>query len=228
MTSFGIIVFPGSNCDRDIATVTQGLLDQPTRFIWHQETDLNDIDVVVLPGGFSYGDYLRCGAIARFSPIMQAIKDHAQAGKKVIGICNGFQVLTEVGLLPGALIRNRDLHFICDQVPIRVESAQTPWTKDYQAQQVLTLPIAHGEGRYFADADTLKALEDNGQILFRYSDATGSLTDAANPNGSLNHIAGIVNSQGNVLGMMPHPERAADQALQATDGLALFAGLLNA
>ena len=175
MTSFGIIVFPGSNCDRDIATVTQGLLHQPTRFIWHQETDLNDIDVVVLPGGFSYGDYLRCGAIARFSPIMQAIKDHAQAGKKVIGICNGFQVLTEVGLLPGALIRNRDLHFICDQVPIRVESEQTLWTKSYQTQQVLTLPIAHGEGRYFADADTLKALEDNGQVLFRYCDLGLSL-----------------------------------------------------
>lgn len=227
MTSFGIIVFPGSNCDRDIATVTQGLLNQPTRFIWHQETDLNDIDVVVLPGGFSYGDYLRCGAIARFSPIMQAIKAHAQAGKKVIGICNGFQVLTEVGLLPGALIRNRDLHFICDQVPIRVESNQTPWTNHYQAQQVLTLPIAHGEGRYFADADTLKAIEDNGQVLFRYCDATGELTETDNPNGSLHQIAGITNRQGNVLGMMPHPERAADQLLDATDGLALFAGLLT-
>jgi phosphoribosylformylglycinamidine synthase len=227
MTNFGIIVFPGSNCDRDIATVTQGLLNQPTRFIWHQETALNDIDVVVLPGGFSYGDYLRCGAIARFSPIMQAIKDHAQAGKKVIGICNGFQVLTEVGLLPGALIRNRDLHFICDQVPIRVESNQTAWTNHYQAQQVLTLPIAHGEGRYFADADTLKAIEDNGQVLFRYCDATGALTETNNPNGSLHQIAGITNRQGNVLGMMPHPERAADQLLHATDGLALFAGLLT-
>lgn len=227
MTSFGIIVFPGSNCDRDIATVTQGLLNQPTRFIWHQETDLNDIDVVVLPGGFSYGDYLRCGAIARFSPIMQAIKAHAQAGKKVIGICNGFQVLTEVGLLPGALIRNRDLHFICDQVPIRVESNQSTWTNHYQAQQVLTLPIAHGEGRYFADADTLKAIEDNGQVLFRYCDATGELTETDNPNGSLHQIAGITNRQGNVLGMMPHPERAADQLLHATDGLALFAGLLT-
>jgi len=228
MTSFGIIVFPGSNCDRDIATVTQGLLAQPTRFIWHQETDLSDIDVVVLPGGFSYGDYLRCGAIARFSPIMQAIKDHAQAGKKVIGICNGFQVLTEVGLLPGALIRNQDLHFICDQVPIRVESNHSIWTKGYQAQQVLTLPIAHGEGRYFADQDTLKTLEDNGQILFRYSDTAGSLTNDDNPNGSLNNIAGIINPSGNVLGMMPHPERAADWCLGLTDGLALFTGLLDA
>ncbi|MFN9173326.1 MAG: phosphoribosylformylglycinamidine synthase subunit PurQ [Synechocystis sp.] len=228
MTNFGIIVFPGSNCDRDIATVTQGLLEQPTRFIWHQETNLTDIDVVVLPGGFSYGDYLRCGAIARFSPIMQSIKDHAQAGKKVIGICNGFQVLTEVGLLPGALIRNRDLHFVCDQIPVRVESNHTVWTQGYHSQQVLTLPIAHGEGRYFADDDTLKSLEDNGQVLFRYSDTTGSLSDASNPNGSLNHIAGITNQAGNVLGMMPHPERAADLALHATDGLALFANLLTA
>lgn len=222
MTSFGIIVFPGSNCDRDIATVTQGILGQPTRFIWHQDTDLQGVDVVVLPGGFSYGDYLRCGAIARFSPIMQAIIDHAQAGKGVLGICNGFQVLTEVGLLPGALIRNRDLHFICDQVPVRVESNQNPWGKNYQPQQVLTLPIAHGEGRYFANQDTLKALEDNGQILFRYSDPQGELTEASNPNGSLHHIAGITNVGGNVLGMMPHPERAADAALQNTDGLAIF------
>ncbi|MEY2985167.1 MAG: Phosphoribosylformylglycinamidine synthase, glutamine amidotransferase subunit [Cyanobacteriota bacterium] len=227
MTSFGIIVFPGSNCDRDIATVTQGLLAQPTHFIWHQETTLKDVDVVVLPGGFSYGDYLRCGAIARFSPIMQAIKAHAQAGKKVLGICNGFQVLTEVGLLPGALIRNRDLHFICDQVSIKVESHQTPWTSGYHSQQVLTLPIAHGEGRYFADQDTLKALEDHDQIIFRYCDEAGSLTESSNPNGSLHQIAGITNRQGNVLGMMPHPERAADPALLATDGLALFAGLLN-
>jgi phosphoribosylformylglycinamidine synthase len=224
MTSFGIIVFPGSNCDRDIATVTAGLLDQPTRFIWHQETDLHGVDVVVLPGGFSYGDYLRCGAIARFSPIMRAIIDHANAGKRVLGICNGFQVLTEVGLLPGALIRNRDLHFICDRVTVRVESNQTQWTQGYQSQQVITLPIAHGEGRYFADGDTLKALEDNGQILFRYSNPQGELTADSNPNGSLHHIAGITNIQGNVLGMMPHPERAADRLLKATDGLAMFVG----
>ena len=222
MTSFGVIVFPGSNCDRDIATVTQGILNQPTRMIWHQDTDLNGIDVVVLPGGFSYGDYLRCGAIARFSPIMQAIKEHAAAGKWVIGICNGFQVLTEVGLLPGALIRNRDLHFICDQVPIAVAQAQSIWTKGYQVGQTLTLPIAHGEGRYYADADTLKRLEDNQQVVFRYG-STGQ--EDENPNGSLNQIAGIVNASGNVLGMMPHPERAADPALKALDGLPLFEGL---
>ena len=227
MTSFGIIVFPGSNCDRDIATITEGILGQPTHFIWHQETDLQGIDVVVLPGGFSYGDYLRCGAIARFSPIMQAIIDHAEAGKQVIGICNGFQVLTEVGLLPGALIRNRDLHFICDRVTVRVDSNQNAWTKSYQPRQVITLPIAHGEGRYFADDDTLKTLEDNGQILFRYSDAQGELTEASNPNGSLHNIAGITNVQGNILGMMPHPERAADPALKATDGLSMFADLIK-
>jgi phosphoribosylformylglycinamidine synthase len=222
---FGIVVFPGSNCDRDVALVTQGLLGQPTRYLWHQETDLTDVDVVVLPGGFSYGDYLRCGAIARFSPLMGALKTHAQAGKLVIGICNGFQILTEVGLLPGALVRNRDLHFICERVPVRVEHKRSPWTAHYNPGQVLTLPIAHGEGRYYADDDTLKALEDHQQILFRYSSPTGTLEPEANPNGSVDRIAGITNKRGNVLGMMPHPERAADPALGLTDGLALFAGL---
>jgi phosphoribosylformylglycinamidine synthase len=223
---FGVVVFPGSNCDRDVEMVTRGLLDQPTRFIWHQETDIQDLDVVVLPGGFSYGDYLRCGAIARFSPVIRSVVEHANQGKYVLGICNGFQVLTEVGLLPGALIRNRDLHFICDRVPIKVEQTDSPWTKTYQAQQVITLPIAHGEGRYFAEEDTLKALEDNQQILFRYCSPTGERTEAANPNGSLHHIAGITNLTGNILGMMPHPERAADPALQAIDGQGLFASLL--
>ena len=223
---FGIVVFPGSNCDRDVALVTQGLLGQPTRYLWHQETDLTDVDVVVLPGGFSYGDYLRCGAIARFSPLMGALKTHVQAGKLVIGICNGFQILTEVGLLPGALVRNRDLHFICERVPVRVEHKRSPWTAHYNNPgQVLTLPIAHGEGRYYADADTLKALEDHQQILFRYSSPTGTLEPEANPNGSVSHIAGITNKRGNVLGMMPHPERAADPALGLTDGYTLFAGL---
>jgi phosphoribosylformylglycinamidine synthase len=222
---FGIVVFPGSNCDRDVALVTQGLLGQPTRYLWHQETDLTDVDVVVLPGGFSYGDYLRCGAIARFSPLMGALTTHAQAGKLVIGICNGFQILTEVGLLPGALVRNRDLHFICERVSVRVEHNRSPWTAHYHPQQVLTLPIAHGEGRYYADADTLEQLEEGGQILFRYSTTTGNLTAEANPNGSVSHIAGITNKMGNVLGMMPHPERAADPALGLKEGYALFAGL---
>jgi phosphoribosylformylglycinamidine synthase I len=216
---FGIIVFPGSNCDRDMAMVTEGILGQPTRMVWHQDTDLSDIDVVVIPGGFSYGDYLRCGAIAQFSPALKSVLAHAQQGKPVLGVCNGFQVLTEVGLLPGALIRNRDLHFICDRVPLKVENNTLPWTRNYEAGEMITLPIAHGEGRYYADTDTLKALEDKGQVVFRYGE---------NPNGSLNDIAGIVNEKGNVLGMMPHPERAADEMLGLTDGKKLFEGLLSA
>ena len=224
---FGVIVFPGSNCDRDISTVTAGLLDAPTRMVWHQETDISDIDVVVIPGGFSYGDYLRCGAIAQFSPVMNSIIDHAKQGKYVFGICNGFQVLTEVGLLPGALIRNRGLHFICDRAPIKVERNDLIWTKAYQAQEVITLPIAHGEGCYFAEDDALKALEDNNQVLFRYCSATGEIDRDNNPNGSMNNIAGITNQSGNVLGMMPHPERAADRAIGGTDGLAMFKSLLS-
>lgn len=225
---FGIIVFPGSNCDRDIATVTQGLLNQPTRYVWHQETDISDLDVIVIPGGFSYGDYLRCGAIAQFSPVIKSVIEHANKGKPVLGICNGFQVLTEVGLLPGALIRNRNLHFICDRVPLKVERTNLPWTQAYTEGEVITLPIAHGEGRYYADEETLKALEDNGQVLFRYCNPTGELDPNANPNGSLHSIAGIVNAQGNVLGMMPHPERAADPMLGQTDGRGLFEGILVA
>ncbi|BAU12829.1 phosphoribosylformylglycinamidine synthase subunit I [Leptolyngbya sp. NIES-3755] len=225
---FGVLVFPGSNCDRDIVWVTQGLLNQPTRMIWHEESDLSDIDVVVVPGGFSYGDYLRCGAIARFSPVMRSTIEHANAGKLVIGICNGFQVLTEAGLLPGALVRNRDLHFICDRVPLRVERDDLIWTRNYEKGQVINIPIAHGEGSYYADPDTLKSIEDHNQVLFRYCDPNGNLTDESNPNGSLNHIAGICNRQGNVLGMMPHPERASDRALGCTDGLALFESILQA
>ncbi len=224
---FGVIVFPGSNCDRDMATVTQGLLSVDTRMIWHQETDISDIDIVVIPGGFSYGDYLRCGAIARFSPVMNSVIEHAQAGKMVLGICNGFQVLTEVGLLPGALIRNRDLHFICDRVPVRVERNDLDWTCNYQKNQIVTFPIAHGEGRYFADENTIKSLEDNNQVLFRYCSGTGEVSEDDNPNGSLNNIAGIVNKQGNILGMMPHPERASDSAIGITDGRAMFEGLLT-
>jgi phosphoribosylformylglycinamidine synthase I len=223
---FGVIVFPGSNCDRDIVTVTQGLLEQPTRMIWHQDTDISDIDIIVVPGGFSYGDYLRCGAIAQFSPVMRSVIEHANQGKPVIGICNGFQVLTESGLLPGALIRNRDLHFICDRVTLKVERTDLIWTKDYAQNSVITLPVAHGEGRYYAHEDTLKALEDNQQVVFRYCDAQGNLSASSNPNGSVNYIAGIVNQQGNVLGMMPHPERASDPLLGATDGRCLFEGLL--
>ncbi|MGI0488280.1 phosphoribosylformylglycinamidine synthase subunit PurQ [Pantanalinema rosaneae CENA516] len=225
---FGVIVFPGSNCDRDVAYVTQTLLHQPTRMVWHEDSDLSDLDVVIVPGGFSYGDYLRCGAIARFSPAMRSTIDHANQGKLVLGICNGFQVLTEAGLLPGALVRNRDLHFICDRVPMKVERHDLPWTQQYQAGAVITLPIAHGEGSYYADADTLAELEANRQVVFRYCAVDGTADLQSNPNGSLNQIAGICNRQGNVLGMMPHPERAADPQLGNTDGIKLFKGLLSA
>jgi phosphoribosylformylglycinamidine synthase subunit PurQ / glutaminase len=224
---FGVIVFPGSNCDRDMAWVTQGLLGQPTRLIWHEDSDIEDLDVVIVPGGFSYGDYLRCGAIARFSPAMKATVKHAEQGKYVLGVCNGFQILTEIGLLPGALMRNRGLNFICDRTPLRVERNDLPWTKNYGSKQVITIPIAHGEGCYFADDDTLKSIEDHGQVVFRYSDAHGEINNSDNPNGSLNNIAGICNRQGNVLGMMPHPERSADAAIGATDGMGLFTGLLE-
>ena len=216
---FGVIVFPGSNCDRDVAYVTRDILEQPTRMVWHQDTDISDIDVVILPGGFSYGDYLRCGAIARFSPVMSSVIEHARQGKFVLGICNGFQVLTESGLLPGALIRNRDLHFICDRVPLKVERYSLPWTQNYQNGEQIVLPVAHGEGKFYADEKTLNELEDNNQIVFRY--------EGDNPNGSLRDIAGICNKDGNVLGMMPHPERASDAMLGNTDGLKLFEGLLE-
>ena len=187
--------------------------------VWHQETDISDLDVVILPGGFSYGDYLRCGAIARFSPVMQQVVGHAQKGKFVLGICNGFQVLTEAGLLPGALVKNRDLHFICDRVPIKVEQTHLPWTQAYANGEIITLPIAHGEGQFYADEKTLSEIEDNGQVVFRYV--------GENPNGSINNIAGISNRQGNVLGMMPHPERASDPMVGGCDGLKLFQGLLD-
>ena len=225
---FGILVFPGSNCDRDVATVTSGVLQQPTRLIWHTDTDLSDCDVIVVPGGFSYGDYLRCGAIARFAPVMRSLQDHVNQGKYVLGICIGFQILTESGLLEGALVRNRDLHFVCDRVPLRVERNDLAFTQNYQKNQIISLPIAHGEGCYFADADTLKSLEDHQQIVFRYCDAIGNVNQEANPNGSLANIAGICNKQGNVLGMMPHPERAAESILGGTDGKPLFNGLIAA
>jgi phosphoribosylformylglycinamidine synthase len=196
--------------------------------VWHEETDISDLDVVVIPGGFSYGDYLRCGALAQFSPVMSQVLEHAKQGKFVLGICNGFQVLTEIGLLPGALVRNRDLHFICDRVPVKVERTDLPWTSAYSAGDVLTLPIAHGEGRYYADTDTLTALEDNDQVLFRYCTDTGETSDTGNPNGSVNNIAGICDRTGKILGMMPHPERASDPLLGSTDGMKLFQGVLAA
>src|SRR5512140_1572216 len=214
----GTLVFPGSNCDRDVAYVTRDLLGQTTRMIWHQETDISDIDVIIVPGGFSYGDYLRCGAIARFSPVMQQVIRFANQGGTVIGICNGFQILLESGLLPGVLLRNASLRFICKYVNIKVENADTRFTRQCQEGEVLAIPVAHGDGNYFTDNETRKRLEDQRQVVFRYCDADGKVTPAANPNGSIASIAGIINEAGNVLGMMPHPERASDPVLGHTDG----------
>ncbi|MBS1812856.1 MAG: phosphoribosylformylglycinamidine synthase subunit PurQ [Acidobacteria bacterium] len=219
---FGVVVFPGSNCDHDTYHVISKVIGQPVDFIWHKQESIEGFDAVILPGGFSYGDYLRSGAIARFSPVMQAIKRFASDGGLVLGICNGFQILCESGLLPGALLRNRDQKFICEHVNVRVEHTETPFTSAYSADQVLRVPIAHGDGNYFCDDATLRELESNQQILFRYSDAKGEISESANPNGSLNNIAGVCNRERNVLGLMPHPERAAEDVLGSHDGLAMF------
>ncbi|HOV98694.1 MAG TPA: phosphoribosylformylglycinamidine synthase subunit PurQ [Bacteroidota bacterium] len=225
--TFGIIGFPGSNCDHDAHYVAGNILQQNARLIWHKEGSLGDVDVVILPGGFSYGDYLRCGAIARFSPIMKDVVRFAKSGGIVIGICNGFQILTEAGLLPGALLRNKSLQFICRTVPLRVETTSSRFTNQCKQGEVLHIPIAHGDGNYFADEETIRHLEDNGRVLFRYCDDDGNVTPEANPNGSINNIAGIMNEEGNVLGMMPHPERASDRVLRLTDGLKIFSSALN-
>ena len=219
---FGVIIFPGSNCDEDCRYVLAERLGYKTRFIWHKERNLSGIDCVVLPGGFSYGDYLRCGAIARFSPVMKSIVAHAKKGKLVLGICNGFQILVEAGLLPGALLRNLSLRFICRYVTLRVEETDTPFTQRLKPRELLRLPIAHNEGNYFVDQQTLEELEANRQILFRYCDAEGRLTEQANPNGAVSHIAGVCNRTRTILGMMPHPERASDRWLGSEDGLAIF------
>ncbi len=224
---FGVVVFPGSNCDHDAYDVLKRVMGQETRFLWHKDTSLGDVDAVILPGGFSYGDYLRCGAIARFSPIMKEVVGFAARGGVVVGICNGFQILCESGLLPGALLRNEGMTFVCKFVDLRVENAQSRLTSQCAPGEVLHIPIAHGEGYYYADEKTLQALEDNGQILFRYCEHDGSITDAANPNGSRRNIAGIMNRAGNVLGMMPHPERASDPVLGHTDGQKVFRSLIE-
>lgn len=215
---FGIVVFPGSNCDHDAYHVAKHVLGQQAHFLWHKDRDLKGADVVVLPGGFSYGDYLRCGAIARFSPIMESVVAHAARGGRVLGICNGFQILTEAGLLPGALLQNASRKFICRHVELTVENAGTAFTSRYSAKQHVSIPIAHGDGNYFIDDEGLKKLEGNGQVVFRYLEC---------PNGSVNDIAGIVSEKGNVLGMMPHPERAAETVLGSADGKALFESLLG-
>lgn len=222
---FGVVVFPGSNCDHDTYHVISKVIGQPVDFIWHKEEDISRFDAIILPGGFSYGDYLRTGAIARFSPVMRSVVKFAREGGLVMGICNGFQILCESGLLPGALLRNRDLKFICEHVNIRVENADTPFTSESVPGQILSLPIAHGDGNYFCDATTLAQLEAEDRVIFRYCDAKGNLTDAANPNGSLKSIAGICNTERNVLGMMPHPERASEDLLGCNDGRVIFRSL---
>ncbi|HEY3286813.1 MAG TPA: phosphoribosylformylglycinamidine synthase subunit PurQ [Gemmatimonadaceae bacterium] len=223
---FGIVSFPGSNCDDDAVFAATETLRQPAVKLWHKSHDLEDCDVIVLPGGFSYGDYLRAGAIARFSPIMREVAAHAQRGGPVIGICNGFQIACEAGLLPGALMRNAGLQFLSMPVTIRVENCGTRWTSLCQEGQRLTMPIAHGEGRYTVDASTLERVEGEGLVVFRYVDAAGEATDAANVNGSLDNIAGVRNEAGNVVGLMPHPERALDPLLGSADGRVLFESVL--
>lgn len=224
---FGIVTFPGSNCDQDMVYVLQDLLGKKVVKLWHKDTDLQGADMVVLPGGFSYGDYLRSGAIAKFSPIMTEVVKHANKGGYVMGICNGFQILTEAGLLEGALLHNNNQRFICKNVYLKAKSSSAAITKDLNSNVTFKIPIAHGEGRFHASEDTLKSLQENDQILFSYCDASGNIDDASNPNGSLLNIAGITNKSKNVFGMMPHPERAADLFLANTDGLAIFNSILS-
>jgi phosphoribosylformylglycinamidine synthase len=224
---FGIIRFPGTWSDRDCHHALHTVMEQQAEIIWHRETDLARFDAVVLPGGFSYGDYLRCGAIARFSPVMEAVMEFAAAGKPVIGICNGFQVLCESGLLPGALMRNDSLQFRCEWVHLRREGGASAWTAGIAQRDVLYLPISHGEGNYYADSATLDELEQTGRVAFRYCDPAGQVTPASNPNGSARNIAGIINPRGNVLGMMPHPERASEELLGGSDGNRIWEALIG-
>ena len=225
---FGVVVFPGSNCDHDAYHAAKHVLGQDADFIWHKETDVKGADAVILPGGFSHGDYLRTGAIARFSPVMHSVKAFAAAGAPVLGICNGFQILLEAGMLPGAMLRNRGLKFRCEHVHIRVEETDTPFTFACRPRQVLRIPIAHGEGNYFATPEDLRRLEQNRQIVFRYVNQAGDVTDQANPNGSVASIAGICSIERNVVGMMPHPERACESALGSADGLVMFESVVRA
>ncbi len=224
---FAVLQFPASNCDQDAVHALRQL-GQYAKYIWHKEDSLGDVDAVLVPGGFSYGDYLRCGAIARFSPVMQAVSQFASNGGLVLGICNGFQILCESGLLPGALVRNRDLTFRCEQVYLKPAHQNSPFTNQTPANQPIRVPIAHGEGCYFADETTLANLQQNHQILFQYSDAAGNLTEAANPNGSLLNIAGVCNQNGNVGGMMPHPERATEPVLGSSDGKTILQSMISA
>ena len=225
---FAVVVFPGSNCDHDAHYAATHVLGQQAELVWHKDTSLRGADVVVLPGGFAHGDYLRTGAIARFSPIMQEVQKFAAAGGPVLGICNGFQVLLEAGLLPGAMLRNRELHFRCEHVHVKVEQTDTPFTAACTPGQLLRIPIAHGEGNYYADPEVVARLEQNRQVIFRYVNASGAASDEANPNGSVSNIAGICNEQRNVVGLMPHPERACELAVGSADGLVLFESVVKA
>jgi len=222
---FGVIVFPGSNCDHDAYHVISKHVGQPVDFVWHRDTDLSSYDAVIIPGGFSYGDYLRAGALARFSPVMGSVREFAAGGRFVLGICNGFQILCEAGLLPGALIRNRNLHFVCNHINVRVETAATPFTGELKKGDVLRLPVAHAEGNYVCDDATLEELRREDRIVFRYCDERGEVTEAANPNGARDSVAGICNRERNVLGLMPHPERACEDLLGSSDGRGVFQSL---
>jgi phosphoribosylformylglycinamidine synthase len=224
---FGVVIFPGSNCDHDCYYVIKHVLKERVEFIWHKDKDLNNYDCIILPGGFSYGDYLRAGAIAKFSPVMNEVIKYANKGGLVIGICNGFQILLESGLLPGAMIKNKSLKFICKHVYLKVENNDTPFTNSYKTNEVIKLPIAHAEGNYYVDRDTLKELVDNRQILFRYSDKDGEIDEESNPNGSVYNIAGICNKGRNIAGMMPHPERGAEAILGNEDGRRLFESIIS-
>ncbi len=224
----GVVVFPGSNCDHDAWYAVTHNLGHEAEFLWHSDPSVGAVDAVIVPGGFSYGDYLRCGAIAAHSPVMRAVREQAAAGVAVLGICNGFQVLTETGLLPGVLLRNAGLRFICRDVLLRVENDRSSFTRGYRAGQVVRMPVAHNEGNYFADPETISRLEGEGRVAFRYCAADGTVNDETNPNGSQNNIAGILDERGRVLGLMPHPERLADPQLGGTDGRAMFEGLLAA
>jgi phosphoribosylformylglycinamidine synthase len=225
---FAVVVFPGSNCDHDAHYAAEHVLGQQAELIWHKDTSLKGADVVILPGGFAHGDYLRTGAIARFSPIMQEVKRFADSGGPVLGICNGFQVLLEAGMLPGAMLRNANLHFHCEHVYVKVEQTDTPFTLVCVPARPLKIPVAHGEGNYYAQPEVLARIEQNRQVIFRYVDATGQTTAAANPNGSLNNIAGICNEGRNVVGLMPHPERACELSVGSADGLVLFESAVKA
>jgi phosphoribosylformylglycinamidine synthase I len=226
MTKIGILLFPGSNCDRDVLRAAE-VTGLDAGFIWHKEKSIQGYDAIVLPGGFAHGDYLRCGAIARFSPVMDSVMEFALSGGPVLGICNGFQVLLESGLLPGATLRNRSLKFICRPQHLRVETNKTAFTGLYKQEEVVNFPIAHAEGNYYADPGTIRELEEEGRVVFRYCSPKGEITDEANPNGSLNSIAGITNKAGNVVGLMPHPERVMENALGGTDGISTFKSLAS-